>query len=767
EVKYLTGTAILIGDGYEKLSYTPLLPNRHEFGASEALGEIKAGNTETVRVICTNEAFPGIKLTAYATATLADLRIPTVITSNPVTITYGDDLKPVVCDAITITGDDGATVEFTPDDITIDPENPDAKLFGSQDVTVKFGGNHDYAASEGTISVKVNRAPSSLDAKSESITYGETPALKVITSPEDLDYLMLIGGIDTNVSAFISLYIPQSIREKMKVEIAGFTVFDFYESLSNAMKDGVTFNELRNIIVGTDELLNSSLGDMIAENSDFDIDSLKTVFDLLAQIPEIDINAKITLGNPPKNAGLYAVAAVSTDSNYKISADVAYLTIAPKTNTEEEPVVLQFKNDIGDDNFLTYEEAQEFEFGGEIVVSGNSVGSDNVYAAYLGITAEDLQVSLTDTPVTEPGVYPETLAVIGGNYLPEPISRIYTVGKKKVEITSPELTVPYDGNAHEIEFTVTPDTVDESEISVRYVGEDYDSDSAPTAAGTYYVYLSYSGDPTHLSASTTSKLTISQAEVTVDVYCVGTLYYGQIGLVRGDPAGLKVVVTGVPEGEEFEATPYIVEDDNFPHVGEYRVSARFEPNANYNVTVNEATLTILPVPVKIIIDNAEKTYGDDNPDFTFRIVDPTSESAALKYGETAERAKIADITPATDADSSSAPASYDIYANVGDTALSDDYEVQTVVNGVLTVNPREATVAIGTRERNSARPIPSSPTRQAEFSRATISVLTSPVLKEKKSERTRSAVPRRIPITRSRSPVRTERRVISPFPQRK
>ncbi len=687
-------TATLLGEVYESLNYVPTLPTRHVFGESVPYGEIKAGNTEKVRVTCTNDAFPGITLKATATATLADLRIPTEIKSNStVYITYGDDLKEAVCDVISITGDDGENVEFSYDDITLDPESLGVELLKTQDVTVKFAGNHDYAASEGTAKVYVKQASSSLDVVSESITYGETPALEVTTEPEDLDYLLLIAGVDTNVSGFISLYIPQSTRDKMKIRIAGVTVLDLYEVLTQGMKDGISFNELRNLIGNIDALVDSDLGDYIAESMNFDLESLRTIFDILTQIPEVDVNAKITIGNPPQNAGVYLVAAVSTDKNYKISADIGYLTIAPMMTSYDDTVELQFKNEIKN-NFLTYEDALEFGFGGDLVVNGNVIESENIHASYFGITAEDLSASLTSTPITEPGTYTETIYAIGGNYLPKPISRIYTVGKKKVVINAPELSVPYDGNSHAIEYTVTPDTVDESKISVKYVGDGYNSSTPPTAAGVYTVYFSYAGNPTHLPLYTASKLTITKAEVTVDVYCSATVYYGQIGLLRGNPAGLKVNVTGVPEGEEFEATPYIVEDENFPHVGTYRVSANYTENDNYKVTVNEATLKIIPLPVEIVIDDAEKTYGDENPTFTFAIKEPDSDSDGLRYGETKERAKIAGITPSTAADKNAAPSTYDITANIGDKGLSDDYEVTSVRKGTLTVKPKSATVTI-------------------------------------------------------------------------
>ncbi|MBR0302910.1 MAG: hypothetical protein IJQ80_03585, partial [Clostridia bacterium] len=188
EVKYLSGT--LLGDAYENLDYSSILPTRHSFGASSAYADVKIGNTETVRVICTNEAFPGVTLTANATATVVDMRIPTQITADQITVTYGDDLKTAVCDAIAITGDDGLAVEFTSGDITVNPSAPQS---ASQDVTVKFAGTHDYAPSEAVFTVSVDGFPYSLNGSAvkfydtDSGEISEAPSGQTVTVRVDPD----------------------------------------------------------------------------------------------------------------------------------------------------------------------------------------------------------------------------------------------------------------------------------------------------------------------------------------------------------------------------------------------------------------------------------------------------------------------------------------------------------------------------------------------------------------------------------------------------
>ena len=612
EIEYVTGK-ILGVDVYEDLDYSPILPSNHKFGYSNEDKTLEVGNTETVRVNVTNEAFPGIKLTGKATATVVDLRIPTTITSSNITITYGDDLKAAVMEAITITGDDGETVEFGDSKITINPETLNVKLLQRQDVTVSFSGDETYAASNGTVSVYVRQAPSDIDVKNETITYGETPALEVTTDPEGLDYLMVVAGIDADAKGFISIYIPESTREAMKVDIGGYTVLDLYEIISNGMGDGISLTEFRNILSNIATLLNTDIGRQAAENMGINPEVFSSIMDIINQIPDLDVNASITIGNPPKNAGLYLVGAVTADMNYRLSADIGYLTILQKTSTEEETVELEFKNVIGPGNHLTYEESQDFEFGGNLVVNGEVIDSDHIVAAYTGVQLDGTPVALTTEPIRYPGVYTETIAVIGGNYLPVPIIRVYNVGP-----------IP----------------------------------------------------------------------VTVDVTCAETVVYGEIGNPGIEAAQLGTVVTGLPEGETLNTNPFIYLNPNFPHVGTYTVGATYSFNPNYNVTVNNATLKIVPLKVDIAVEDAEKTYGEPNPEFDYNVVLTGTDTDAFKYNDKKGAARIPGVTLGTDADETSPAGTYDIVGTPGEKAFWHDYEIVNVRNGVLTVNPKGVIVKI-------------------------------------------------------------------------
>ena len=620
EVKYVTGS-ILGVDVYEDLDNDPVLPSNHKFGYSGESGELELGNTETVRVTCTNSRFPGVKLVATATATVTDLRIPAVVTACTVTITYGDDLKSALLKVIRVTDEDGRCVEFEEDRIKVAPESLDVKLFQSQEVSVYFLGNDTYAPAVGTADVYVRQANASLDVKSETITFGETPAIEVRSNPEDLDYIVFVAGVDGDATGFISIYIPESVQKLMVLDMGFFSV-NFYDAMREYMKDGVTFAELKQLIESFSQIVNADGVDNLVGDSGLDIESVRTVIDVISSLPTIDVNAKITLGNPPTNAGVYLVGAATATLNYKFRADLAYLVIKPKTGFEEEPVALRFRSEMGNGNVLSYEEAQSFEFGGVLEVGGSRIESANVKSVYYGVTFGGKPVFSSGSPAVTPGVYREIVFSLGGNYLPLPIVRDYTVEKIPVEITAPDMSAVYDGTPHEIRFSTNLDELEEDKVFIMYSGEGYKSCKAPTNAGTYTVTLKYCGDCMRQCASATATLTIEKAPVVINVSCAEDVVYGLTDCdAVANAAGLSVSVSGVPGGETLEATPYIVESDNFPHVGAYEVSASFDVNPNYDVTVNGATLNIIPRTVSVVINNASKVYGEADPELTYTIED--------------------------------------------------------------------------------------------------------------------------------------------------
>ena len=613
EVKYHAGLLV----GYQPLSYGSGLTT-HSFGEGSMIGSVEIGNTETVRVTYTIPS-RNLTLTAEATVTVADLRIPTTISGAGVTITYGDDLKEALLPQLTVIGDDGATVSFNADEITVDPEKPDVKLLQYQDVTVRFAGNDEYAASEGSVSIYVRQADSFINVKSETITYGQTPALEIDTDPGDLDIIRVIGGIDGDATGFVSIDIPQSTKEKMKIKVGGTTVVDFYEMLSNGMEDGITLSELRELITSLSELAKIPLVAEALAASGFDVESLQSVLDIITTLPELDVNAKITLGNPPKNAGIYLVSAVSADLNYRLSADVGYLAILPKTTSETDTVELRFTAELpGALGVMSYNDAQTFTFGGGLYVNDALTESTHVHALYAGTSSQGEIEIQSNEPIREPGVYTETIYILGGNYYATPIIRTYTVERKATDLKLDDDTVVYDGKIHTL-TAYTDDDVDlKGNVVYTYMGNGYIGNIPPVFAGTYTVTALYTGDATHKPAAISATLTIKKAEATVTATCVDSVVYGDVSEDDHSALELGYEIEGVLKGEYLGGVwVYVAENESFPHVGDYQTGISFrQVNMNYKVTLVQADFTITPRPVTVTIDTVSKAFGTKDPKLT-------------------------------------------------------------------------------------------------------------------------------------------------------
>ena len=615
---------------FEPLTYSNDLS--HPFGTSERGGTLKGGNTERVRVTVTLPDY-GIELRATATMTVNDDRIATAVesSSDSLTITYGDDLKAAVLDMISVISvEDQQPVEFTEDDITVTPDKLNANLLSAlrpQEVTVRYKGTEVYAIAETKVNVYVRRAQSSLDAKSETITYGEAPEAKVVTTPENLDYIKLIAGIDGEAQGFVSIDIPESVKERMQIKIGDLVVLDIYQLLSNYIGEGgATINTFKDFIndiysrIGSSELIRQAI-----ENSGFNMEILDGIMSFINELPDFESDLKIRLGQVPANAGAYLMFAVSTDTNYTTSSDLSYIIIKPKTTTEDETYELRFREEMQGDSelqFLSYEEAQEFDFAGDYFVNGEVTESDKLHTLYIGVTFGGDFIAQSE-PVTLPGVYTETVFILGGNYFAEPIFRAYTINRLETPIKMDDLTVPYDGEAHTIEAYFEDGAELTGNVSTYYYGSGYFGNDAPVNAGEYTVYTIYAGDELHMASSTTATLTIEKLDAVITVTCKDEVAYGDIGYGDLAAAEMGYTVTGTINDDSLGIiVPFIDPGETFPNVGEYTVSVIFiQTNPNYNVTVENATLNIVPKQLVITVNDAEKYIGTVDPDFTYTVSD--------------------------------------------------------------------------------------------------------------------------------------------------
>ena len=258
-------------------------------------------------------------------------------------------------------------------------------------------------------------------------------------------------------------------------------------------------------------------------------------------IPSI-INMKITLGNAPTDAGLYVINVVSTDFNYLPTVGIGALTILPisrniKLSFKDNVILtkttlntLLLKIPVGTAYEVSYENFRSARFdevcGAKLTYNGVEVKDAQFLVTYTGL-ADDLDPNLDifGKP-TKSGTYMQTISVVG-NYQTLPITRTIRVAPAEVVIEAEsEQGFAYDGMPHAVAYKAyfreqTEHLVPTEDMSVNYKQKSTGilggliglvtrgSTTAPSAAGTYEVTISYIGDS---ATKKTVTLTIEAAE---------------------------------------------------------------------------------------------------------------------------------------------------------------------------------------------------------------------------------------------------------------
>ncbi|MBD5169783.1 MAG: right-handed parallel beta-helix repeat-containing protein, partial [Oscillibacter sp.] len=133
------------------------------------------------------------------------------------------------------------------------------------------------------------------------------------------------------------------------------------------------------------------------------------------------------------------------------------------------------------------------------------------------------------------------------------------------------------------------------------------------------------------------------------------------------------------------------------NVGEYGITPNIDGknNPNYTITAVDGKLNITPQYLKIEMQNAEKYYDDDDPDFEYKAFTADEDGNKLE-DVTAAVANIID-TKRADSDSSKENVGDSIATTAeikSDSGIDPNNVKLTVVNGKLTINPRPITITV-------------------------------------------------------------------------
>jgi gliding motility-associated-like protein len=288
-----------------------------------------------------------------------------------------------------------------------------------------------------------------------------------------------------------------------------------------------------------------------------------------------------------EDVGEYAIAlGTLTNTNYTLSLAPENFSITPLAVTVTPDALTKTYGTA--DPTLTY--SLSATSSASLTATGSltrAVGEDvGEYAIALG--------TLTNTNYTL-SIVPEYLSII-------PLS---------VTVTPDALTKTY-GTADPT-FTYTLSATSSATLTAtgsltRASGED---------VGEYAIGLGSLSNPNYAFSLTEADFKIEAKTLTVTVLDLEKTYDGE------QAAGFEVSYEGFVYGEDERNLSGVLDFSGLGltavDVGEYEVVARGWSNVNYQIVYQTGTLTIDPLTVVVLPDRLSKTYGEEDPVFTYTL----------------------------------------------------------------------------------------------------------------------------------------------------
>ena len=275
-------------------------------------------------------------------------------------------------------------------------------------------------------------------------------------------------------------------------------------------------------------------------------------------------------------------------------------------------------------------------------------------------------------PPTNAGSYRATATLNSGGY--RGVATIkYTIAKKPVhlELTAEDAT--YDGSPHGATVSAQDVAPEDYEVTYRGAnGTEYGSTSkAPTDAGGYTAEVKLVNP--NMTGSQTATYTISPAEQVIEGKTDYTATYGNAGIVFENTAKTPVSYEVVPN-EDGSPSPISIQGSyaSIVSAGKSRVVVHAAASRNYAAAKDvELTIDVSPAPLLVIVDDAERFEGEENPAFTSSLISPASTAGVA-------------VSYSCLADTTSPAGEYEIGASVSNSNFA-----VTVKPGTLTVKAKE------------------------------------------------------------------------------
>ena len=211
-------------------------------------------------------------------------------------------------------------------------------------------------------------------------------------------------------------------------------------------------------------------------------------------------------------------------------------------------------------------------------------------------------------------------------------------------------------------------------------------------AGTYPISISGGVAQNYTLKYETGTLTVTKASLELSVNDATKIYGSENPTFTLNYSGLKNNETK-PSWEKHPI--FSTAADKVSDVGDYKITVDCSAT-NYNITKKSGTLKIIPAQLTIKANDANKTYYEENPSFSYAC-------SGFVNGDNTSSALQAQPTLSTDADLYSYAGTYEIIANG---ASSSNYNI-VYIPGTLTINKRLLFIKVGNFERNYGEENPS------------------------------------------------------------
>ena len=383
-------------------------------------------------------------------------------------------------------------------------------------------------------------------------------------------------------------------------------------------------------------------------------------------VPKWSETLKIaTLATRKSDVGAYAITATGAPTNYElpnIEEGTLTITSAPLTVKANDAIRNYFEED------------PRFTFTCIGLVNEDEI---TVFTKTPTFTTEAIKASnVGKYEITPSGAEAK-------NYLISYEKGELTITKRQLKVTShssrqygeenPVLPIEYDGFVN-----------DETEyvLSVKPVGTS--TATKTSTVGDYPIIIS-GGEATNYDfVYEQGVLTVKKAALSAKVNDA-TKVYGE-----NNPT-FTIEYFGLKNGEivpTWTTKPtFKTEATKKSGVGQYTISAVDGISVNYDLTINDGTLTITPAPLTIKANNTTRLYYSDNPVFDYTCI-------GFVNGEDKSVLTI-EPTITTLASLSSNTGTYDITI---DGATSPNYSI-SYAKGSLTITPRNLIASVGNYER--------------------------------------------------------------------